>query len=170
MPDRSLVSILIPAFNEETQIEALLDKVRAAPLPEGCSRELIIVDDGSTDETVEIVADWAASHSDIARVFTQPSNQGKGAAIRRALAEARGEFCIIQDSDLEYDPADYRRLLKPLIEREADAVYGSRFAASEQRRVLLFWHSVANHALTTLCNMISDLNLTDVMTGYKGRF
>jgi SAM-dependent methyltransferase len=103
----------------------------------------------------------------VVRVFRQPRNLGKGAAVRLAIEKAAGSICLIQDADLEYDPGDYMRLLKPLVEQKADAVFGSRFGFSEERRVLLYWHSVANHWLTALCNMVSDLNLTDIMSGYK---
>ncbi len=167
MPGDKTISILIPAFNEEIHLEALLKRVLAAQLPEGYGRELILVDDGSTDETGEIAREHAVRHPGVIRLFRQPENRGKGAAVRLAIEKAAGTICLIQDADLEYDPADYMRLLKPLVEQKADAVFGSRFSFSEERRVLLYWHSVANHWLTGLCNMVSDLNLTDIMTGYK---
>ncbi len=167
MSSQRLISILIPAYNEEIHLEALLERALAGPLPDGYGREIVLVDDGSTDETGEIARSWAAAHPDVIRVFRQEINLGKGAAVRLALEKAAGSICLIQDADLEYDPADYRRLLKPLVEQKADAVFGSRFGFSEERRVLLYWHAVANRRLTGLCNMVSDLNLTDIMTGYK---
>lgn len=167
MAGDKLISILIPAYNEEIHLEALLERVLAARLPDGFGRDIVLVDDGSTDETGDIAGRWAGAHPGKVRVFRHERNLGKGAAIRMALAQAAGSISIIQDADLEYDPGDYMRLLKPLIEHKADAVFGSRFGFSEERRVLLYWHTVANHFLTGLCNMVSDLNLTDMMTGYK---
>ena len=164
----SLVSILIPLYNEEEFIEEVISRVIAGPLPPGLERELIVVDDGSTDESVSIVESLVARHpAGMIRLFRQPKNQGKGAAIRAAIDEAQGEYCLIQDADLEYNPKDYVHLLQPMVDGMADVVYGSRFAASGHRRVLYYWHSVANHILTTLCNVVSDLNLTDMETGYK---
>jgi glycosyltransferase involved in cell wall biosynthesis len=167
MSGEKLISILIPAYNEEIHLEALLERALAGPLPDGYRREIVLVDDGSTDETAEIAANWAAAHPDVIRMYRLEVNRGKGAALRLAISKAAGSICLIQDADLEYDPADYKRMLKPLVEQKADAVFGSRFGFSEERRVLLYWHTVANHRLTGLCNMVSDLNLTDIMTGYK---
>ena len=167
MSGDKLISILIPAYNEEIHLEALLGRVLAARLPDGFGREIVLVDDGSTDETGEIAGRWAAAHPGLVRLFRHERNLGKGAAVRLAAAQAAGSISIIQDADLEYDPGDYMRLLKPLVEHKADAVFGSRFGFSEERRVLLYWHTVANHFLTGLCNMVSDLNFTDMMTGYK---
>lgn len=167
MTGDKLISILVPAFNEEIHLDALIGRVLRARLPEGFGLEIVLVDDGSTDETPEIAARWADTHPDTVRLLRQPGNLGKGAAVRRAVEAASGAISIIQDADLEYDPGDYMRLLKPLVEHKADAVFGSRFGFSEERRVLLYWHTVANHFLTGLCNMVSDLNLTDMMTGYK---
>ena len=162
-----LISILIPAYNEEIHLEALLERVLAARLPDGYGREIVLIDDGSTDETSEIAARLADSNPGVLRLFRHGRNLGKGAAVRMAVEKAAGSISIIQDADLEYDPADYIRLLKPLIEHKADAVFGSRFGFSEERRVLLYWHTVANHFLTGLCNIVSDLNLTDMMTDRK---
>lgn len=167
MSGEKLISILIPAYNEEIHLEALLERALAGPLPDGYRREIVLVDDGSTDETAEIASAWAAAHPDVIRAYRHEINRGKGAALRLAISKAAGSICLIQDADLEYDPADYKRMLKPLVEQKADAVFGSRFGFSEERRVLLYWHTVANHRLTGLCNMVSDLNLTDIMTGYK---
>src|SRR5947209_8691994 len=161
------VSILIALYNEEEFVGTLLERVMQAPLPEGLEREIIIVDDGSTDGSLEIVEDLAAAHPGVIRLVRHAHNQGKGAAIRTAIQHATGEFSIIQDADLEYDPREYGRVLHPLLEGKADAVYGSRFMISGERRVLYFWHSVANRILTTLCNLVADLNLTDMETCYK---
>jgi glycosyltransferase involved in cell wall biosynthesis/phospholipid N-methyltransferase len=162
-----LVSILIPLYNEEEFVGTLLERVLAAPLPEGVGREIIVVDDGSKDTSAEIVEDMAAAHPGVIRLIRQPRNQGKGAAIRTAIEHATGEFSIIQDADLEYNPREYGRVLAPLLEGEADAVFGSRFMISGERRVLYFWHSVANQILTLMCNVVADLNLTDMETCYK---
>jgi glycosyltransferase involved in cell wall biosynthesis len=163
----SLVSILVPLYNEEEFIEPLLDRVLAAPLPDGLEREIIVVDDGSTDGSGELAEGiWARSQG-VVRVVRHARNQGKGAAIRTAIEHARGELSIIQDADLEYDPREYPKLLEPLLAGKADVVYGSRFLVSGERRVLYFWHSIANFLLTGLCNMVADLNLTDMETCYK---
>lgn len=160
-----LISIIIPVYNEEEFLPELLRRVAAVDLPG--PRELLIVDDGSTDGSAEIAEAFAAGNPGLARVFHHPRNRGKGAAVRAALAEARGEFTIIQDADLEYDPREYGKLLGPLLEGRAGAVYGTRFAVGVERRVLYFWHSLANRLLTTLVNVVADLNLTDVWTCYK---
>jgi glycosyltransferase involved in cell wall biosynthesis len=162
-----LVSILIPLYNEEEFVGTLLERVLDAPLPPGVDREIIVVDDGSKDSSAEIVEDVAAAHPGLIRLVRQPRNQGKGAAIRTAIEHATGEFSIIQDADLEYDPREYGRVLGPLLEGQADAVFGSRFMISGERRVLYFWHSVANQILTLMCNVVADLNLTDMETCYK---
>ena len=162
-----LISILIPLYNEEDYIGEVLSRVLAAPLPAGYAREIVIVDDGSTDSSAAIAGEIQSRYPDLIRLFHVHQNRGKGAAVRTAIEQARGEFCVIQDADLEYDPRDYMRLLEPLADGTADVVYGSRFATSERRRVLYFWHTVANHLLTLLSNMLSGLNLTDVETGYK---
>lgn len=164
---RALLSVLIPLFNEEESIGEILERVIAAPLPEGLGREIIVVDDGSTDESASIVEAAAMRHRGLIRLVRTGRNRGKGAALRTAVEHARGEYCVIQDADLEYNPTDYPALLAPLLDGVADVVYGSRFVNSGRRRVLYFWHSVANHFLTTLCNIVSDLNLTDMETGYK---
>lgn len=164
---KNLVSILIPLYNEETFVGTLLDRVLAAPLPAGLEREICIVDDCSRDSSFEIVESYARTYPGIVRVARHDRNRGKGAAIRSALAMASGEYCVFQDADLEYDPREIQRLLNPMIEGHADVVFGSRFAYSGDRRVLYFWHSVANQVLTLLSNMISDLNLTDMETCYK---
>jgi len=161
------VSLLMALYNEEEFISAILDRVLHAPLLEGMEREVIVVDDASTDGSAQLVEEIAARHPGVIRLIRHPHNQGKGAAIRTALREARGELAIIQDADLEYDPREYPKLLRPLVDGVADVVYGSRFMMSGERRVLYFWHSLANHLLTTACNIAADLNLTDMETCYK---
>jgi len=164
---RSSLSVLVPLYNEEEFISPLLERVLNAPLPEGMDREVIVVDDGSRDGSIEVVEGFVQRYPGVVRLVRHERNQGKGAAIRTALEHARGEFSIIQDADLEYDPSEYPRLLKPLLEGKADAVYGSRFLVAGERRVLYFWHALANWMLTTFCNMAADLNLTDMETCYK---
>lgn len=160
------VSILIPVYNERTVVEASLRQVLSAPLPEGLDRELVIVDDRSTDGTWDILSRLAAQHPSI-RLFRHDSNQGKGAAVRTAISQAGGDFCLIQDADLEYDPREYPILLKPLLDGHADAVFGSRYMAGESRRVLPFWHTVINQTLTLASNVFSNLHVTDMETCYK---
>lgn len=160
------LSILVPVYNERAVVETSLAKVMEASLPEGVDREIILVDDCSTDGTSEILDRIVAAHPSI-RLIHKPVNEGKGAAIRTAIQHATGDFCLVQDADLEYDPSEYSRLLKPLLDGHADAVFGSRYLAAEQSRVLPFWHSMINKALTTLSNMFSNLNVTDMETCYK---
>ena len=164
---RCSLSILIPLYNEEEYIIPILERVMDAPLPEGMDREVVVVDDGSVDGSAEAVAEAIPRWPGLIRLVRHQRNQGKGAAIRTAIGHARGEFSIIQDADLEYDPRDYLKVLKPLVEGKADAVYGSRFLVAGERRVLYFWHALANKILTTLCNLAADLNLTDMETCYK---
>src|SRR5579872_6161163 len=161
-----LLSILIPVYNERTVAERSLSLVLAAPLPENMDRELVIVDDCSTDGTWEILKRIAAAEPRI-RLFRQTVNQGKGAAVRTAIEKATGDFCLVQDADLEYDPSEYVKLLRPLLDGRADAVFGSRYLAGEQSRVLPFWHSMINKGLTLVSNMFSNLNVTDMETCYK---
>src|SRR6185312_16118127 len=161
-----LVSILIPVYNERTVVERSIAQVLAAPLPENMERELIVVDDCSTDGTSAVLDAMAAAEPRI-RLFHKPVNEGKGAAVRSAIFHAKGDFCIVQDADLEYDPSEYPKLLRPLLDGNADAVFGSRYLAGEQRRVLPFWHSMLNSGLTLVCNMFCNLNLTDMETCYK---
>jgi SAM-dependent methyltransferase len=167
MLTKNLVSILIPLYNEERFIGTLLDRVIDAPLQEGISREIVVVDDCSTDRSLEIARSYEQHYEGLIRVLHHEVNQGKGAAIRTALAGARGEFCVFQDADLEYNPREIASLLQPMLDGDADAVFGSRFASIGVRRVLYFWHTVANQALTLLCNIASNLNLTDMETCYK---
>lgn len=160
------LSILVPVYNERTVVERCLAKVVSTPLPEDMGREVIVVDDCSTDGTGAILERIAAAY-DCVRLVRHPENRGKGAAVRTAIQYATGDFCIVQDADLEYDPEEYPRLLRPLLDGHADAVFGSRYMVSSQRRVLPFWHSMINKGLTLLCNMFCNLNLTDMETGYK---
>jgi len=161
-----LLSILIPVYNERTVAERSLSLVLAAPLPEDMDRELVIVDDCSTDGTSAILQRLAASDPRI-RLFRQEVNQGKGAAVRMAIQQAQGDFCLVQDADLEYDPSEYTKMLRPLLDGRADAVFGSRYLVSDQTRVLPYWHSMMNKGLTMLSNMFSNLNVTDMETCYK---
>src|SRR5260221_157615 len=160
------LSILMPVYNERTVVERCISLVLAAPIPEDMDRELIIVDDCSTDGTYAILQRLADAHPAI-RLYQHLVNQGKGAAVRTAIQYATGDFSLIQDADLEYDSSEYPILLKPLLDGRADAVFGSRYLAGEQKRVLLFWHSVINKTLTLISNMFCNLNLTDMETCYK---
>ena len=153
-------------YNERTVVERSLALVLAAPLPENMEREIIIVDDCSTDGTSEILDRLAAKEPCI-HLTHKKVNEGKGAAVRTAIHLATGDFCIVQDADLEYDPSEYPRLLRPLLDGNADAVFGSRYLVSEQTRALPFWHSMINKYLTLLSNMFCNLNLTDMETCYK---
>jgi glycosyltransferase involved in cell wall biosynthesis len=159
-----LLSVLMPVYNESRTLRTIVRKVLTSPVD--VAIELVCVDDGSRDGSPEMLDVMAAADPRI-RVFRQPKNQGKGAAIRRAIEEMRGDIGLIQDSDLEYDPADYPALIAPILQGKADAVFGSRFASPPQRKILLYWHSVANRFLTWLTNVLNDINLTDMETCYK---
>jgi glycosyltransferase involved in cell wall biosynthesis len=156
----------MPVYNERTVVERSISQVLTSPLPENMERELVVVDDCSTDGTSAILERLAAAFPQI-QLHRHPRNCGKGAAVRTAIAHAVGDFSIIQDADLEYDPSEYPRLLRPLLDGHADAVFGSRYLAGEQSRVLPFWHSTINQGLTLVSNMFSNLNLTDMETCYK---
>jgi glycosyltransferase involved in cell wall biosynthesis len=159
------VSVVVPCFNEEATIESLLERVLLADTI-GLTLDVTVVDDASTDKSREAVG-RAAQRDGRLLLLRHERNRGKGAAIRTGIASAKGDVILLQDADLEYDPAEYPRLLRPIVEGLADVVYGSRFRSSEPARVLYFWHSVANRGLTLLSNMCTDLNLTDMETGYK---
>ena len=165
--ERLLFSILIPVFNEQAYLNRVVENVLAAPLPERLDREVILVDDCSTDRTPEVVKAIVAKHPDVVRAFRQPKNQGKGAAIRRAIQEMKGDFAIFQDADLEYDPMEYSLVLAPLLDGRADVVYGSRFASRETRKILQYHHKLGNLFLTNLSNFTTGLDLTDMETCYK---
>jgi glycosyltransferase involved in cell wall biosynthesis len=162
--EQRCLAVVMPAFNEARTIEEVAGRVLASPWV----AELVIVDDGSSDGTVELIRKLADKH-EIVRIFQQPFNQGKGAALRRGFREASPDvpFVIVQDADLEYDPADYRQMLEPLLDDRADVVFGSRFLGGRPHRVLYYWHSLGNQLLTLLSNMATNLNLTDMETCYK---
>lgn len=162
------LSILIPAYNEGPTIHLILDKIKAVELEYGIKKEIIIVNDCSKDNTVERILNYIKDNPDMPiQLFSQEKNQGKGAAINRAIKEATGEYLIIQDADLEYDPEEYNLLLKPVFKADADVVYGSRFVGHQPHRILFYWHSKGNKFLTGLSNMMTNLNLTDMETCYK---
>jgi glycosyltransferase involved in cell wall biosynthesis len=159
VPEGFKLSVVIPVYNEERWIREVVRRVQAVPIP----KELVIVEDCSTDRTRDVLRELEGGN---VRVFYQPHNQGKGAALRRGFQEATGDVVLVQDADLEYDPSEYPRLIQPILDDRADVVYGSRFIG-ETHRVLYFWHYVANKALTLLSNMFTNLNLTDMETCYK---
>jgi glycosyltransferase involved in cell wall biosynthesis len=156
------LSVVIPCYNEAGTIKSIVAAVRQAPYPD---KEIIIVDDCSTDGTREILRDIIAPQ--VSSIIYQSVNQGKGAALRAGIRQATGDVIIIQDADLEYDPEEYPKVIKPILENKADVVYGSRFIGSEPHRVVYFWHRVGNGLLTLLSNMLTNLNLTDMETCYK---
>jgi len=159
---RGVLSVVVPCFNEQETISELVDAVLGSDVV----GEVIVVDDGSTDSTAKLLAEVALDEPRV-RVLTQEVNRGKGAALRRGFGEARLPYVVVQDADLEYNPADYPRLVGPLLTGKADVVYGSRFQGSAEHRVLFFWHSLGNKFLTLLSNACTNLNLTDMETGYK---
>jgi len=163
------LSVLVPVYNEERTLEEIVRRVCAVPLP----KEIILVDDGSKDRSREILTRLQAENRraederNNVKVFFQPQNEGKGAALKSAISHVTGDVVIIQDADLEYDPKDYPSLLQPIQDGLADVVYGTRFAGGGAHRVLFFWHSLGNRMLTLLSNMLTNLNLSDMEVGYK---
>ncbi len=160
------LSVLIPVYNERDTVCELLDRVRAAALPDGLAREIVLVDDGSTDGTRELLEAYAGEHPDEVALHLHGRNRGKGAAIATAIQQATGDILLIQDADLEYDPSEYGKLLRPILDGLADVVIGSRFLGGTHR-VLYYWHYVGNRMLTMLSNVLTNLNLTDMECCYK---
>jgi glycosyltransferase involved in cell wall biosynthesis len=167
MIKKQRLSVIIPVYNEEKTVELILDRLTGLEI-EGIDIELIVVNDCSTDGTRGLVEQYAGRHSSgMIRLTDQEKNTGKGAALRRGIEEASGDFLVIQDADLEYDPREFKDLLQPILQDHADVVYGSRFMGSKPHRILFFWHSLGNRMLTFLSNMFNNLNLTDMETCYK---
>jgi glycosyltransferase involved in cell wall biosynthesis len=162
------LSIIIPAYDEEATIQDILWKLHELELNRGMEKEIVVVDDASTDGTLQKVEEFVRSHpAPSVNVYQQPSNQGKGAAVQRGLKEVSGSVVVIQDADLEYDPRSFNLMLEPILDGFADVVYGSRFKGGHPHRMLFFWHSIGNHVLTFFSNMFCNLNLSDMETCYK---
>ncbi|MEO1515884.1 MAG: glycosyltransferase family 2 protein [Bacteroidota bacterium] len=165
---KQTLSIVIPAYNEERTIHQILERVRKVDLIEGIKKEILITNDCSTDDTEGAIRRYCEAHPDLnIRYFAHEKNMGKGAALHTGIRQASGDFLIIQDADLEYDPAEYNLLLQPIVDGFADVVYGSRFIGGKPHRILFFWHSIGNRWLTGLSNAMTNLNLTDMETCYK---
>jgi len=165
---REVLSVIIPVYNEEKTISLLLDRIKQVELLEGIEKELIVVNDCSSDQTSSAIHQYIALHPDLnIRLHEHAVNKGKGATLHTAIRHATGKWTIVQDADLEYDPREYNLLLKPAVEGYADVVYGTRFLGGNPHRALFFWHSIGNKFLTSLSNIFTDLNLTDIETGYK---
>jgi glycosyltransferase involved in cell wall biosynthesis len=163
-----LLSIVIPAYNEARTIHLILTKIKDTQLVGGLDKEILIVDDCSTDHTEQAIQNYRQENPDLyIHYLKNEVNKGKGFSLTRGLKEASGDFVIVQDADLEYDPAEYNQLLKPMLYNQADVVYGSRFMGGNPHRILFFWHSIGNRFLTFLSNAATNLNLTDMETGYK---
>ena len=160
-----LLSIVMPVYNEEKTFDIVFNRVKKTKIPKGIQKEYIIVDDGSTDNTRKILEKYKKEKQ--VHIYFHPKNLGKGAALRTGFEKVSGDYIIIQDADLEYDPGEYTKLLKPILENKADVVYGSRYLGGEPSRVLRFWHSLMNRSITFLSNMFSDIYLTDMETCYK---
>ncbi|MEN7550971.1 glycosyltransferase family 2 protein [Rapidithrix thailandica] len=164
----ALLSILIPVYNEEKTLGLILEKIADVELFEGIRKEIIVINDGSEDDSKSVVTRFQQKHPSLTvKYLYHTSNQGKGAALHTGLQQARGNYLIIQDADLEYDPREYNLLLQPMVEGFADVVYGSRFIGNRPHRTLYFWHYVGNRFITFLSNLMTDLNLTDIETCYK---
>jgi glycosyltransferase involved in cell wall biosynthesis len=166
--DHKTLSIIIPVYNEEKTIHLILNKIKEVQLINGLNNEIVMVDDSSTDNSWEKLEKYKSENPELGiSLYRHTYNQGKGAALRTGIQEAKGELIIIQDADLEYDPFEYNELLKPITEGHADVVYGSRFMGGKPHRILFFWHSIGNGLLTLMSNAFTNLNLTDMETCYK---
>jgi glycosyltransferase involved in cell wall biosynthesis len=168
LESNQLLSVIIPVYNEEKTIHFILDKIRVLELPQGINLEVICVNDCSTDESLKALEKYSQSNPDFnIQLYSHKVNQGKGAALHTGIKEAKGDIIVIQDADLEYDPEEYKLLLRPILNGQADVVYGSRFMGGNPHRILFFWHSIGNKVLTFMSNALTNLNLTDMETCYK---